>query len=258
MVNFVENVCSNERKYIPLHQLISLSFYLHKMKQKIFDALKTKFEGVKDEILDRIAAKAAKTVTTEDELATYIEGVTIQTIIDAYGDSRATDATKTAVINYEKKHKIKDGKPVEEPAQQQQQQAQQQEGDEAPAWAKALMADIAQLKGEKTANTRKAKFDEVFKDVPESVKSVYEGSLAAMQHADDETFDTWLEGMKPAVESLTNDLRAKGATMHPPKGGGAVQQKGEVNPALKAQVEAQKAAPVQTGNTATILGLPTA
>ena len=226
------------------------------MKQKIFDALKTKFEGVKDEILDRIAAKAAKTVTSDEELTTYIEGVTIQTIIDAYGDSRATDAQKTAVINYEKKHKIKDGKPIEE--QGQQQQAQQQQEEEAPSWAKALMADIAQLKGEKTASTRKAKFDEVFKDVPESVKSVYEGSLAAMQHADDEAFDTWLEGMKPAVESLTNDLKAKGAVVHPPKGGGAVQQKGEVNPALKAQVEAQKAASAQGGNGATILGMPSA
>ena len=228
------------------------------MKQKILESLKTKFAGVKDEILDRIAAKAAKTVTTDDELATYIEGVTIQTIIDAYGDSRATDATKTAVINYEKKHKIKDGKPVEE-QQQQQQQAQQQK-DEAPAWARALMADIAQLKGEKVANSRKAKLDEILKDAPEGVRKMYEGSYAAMQFADEDAFDAWLEVNKPTIEGLTNDLRAKGAVVHPPKGGGAVTQKGEVNPALKAQIEAGKAAAVaQTaGGGAVILGMPTA
>lgn len=227
------------------------------MKQKIFDALKTKFEGVKDEILDRIAAKAAKTVTTEDELATYIEGVTIQTIIDAYGDSRATDATKTAVINYEKKHKIKDGKPVEEPAQQQQQQAQQQEGDEAPAWAKALMADIAQLKGEKTANSRKAKLDEILKEAPEKVKARYEKDFARMTFNDDADFDAWIAESKTDIEGITADFTAKGGIVTPPKRGNA-QGQPQVNPALKAQVEAQKAAPVQTGNTATILGLPTA
>ena len=232
------------------------------MKQKIFDALKTKFAGVKDEILDRIAAKAAKTVTTDEELATYIEGVTFQTVLEAYGDSRATDAQKTAVANYEKKHKIKDGKPVEpEPDPHK----GEEEPEDMPAWAKALVENtkalqtqMAQFNADKLNTSRKDRLNELLKDAPESVQKMYEANFAAMQFADDTAFDTWMEGTKTTIEGLVNDLRAKGATMHPPKGGGAVQQKGEVNPALKAQVEAQKAAPVQTGNTATILGLPTA
>lgn len=230
------------------------------MKEKILEALKTKFNGVKDEILDRIATKAAKTVTTDEELTTYIEGVTFQTILDAEGDRRATDAQKTAVANYEKKHKIKDGKPVEEPKPKKEDETIIDP--DTPAWAKALMesnkvlaAEVQALKGEKLADTRKGKLAELLKDAPDSIKTMYESNFSAMQFADDASFDAWLEGSKASIESITNTLRTKGAVTTPPKTGG-VPQKGEVNATLKAQVEAQ--AKQNTTPTATILGMPSA
>ena len=82
------------------------------MKKKILELLKTKFEGVSESILDRIAEKLAKTVTTEEQAATSVEGVTLQQVLEAYGDSRATEATKTAVSNYEKRHGLKDGRKI--------------------------------------------------------------------------------------------------------------------------------------------------
>lgn len=86
------------------------------MKEKILVALKAKFTGVPEVILDRIATKMAKTITTEDQVNSQVEGMTLQYIFDSYGDSRATEASQTAVSNYEKKHSIKDGKPIIEPA----------------------------------------------------------------------------------------------------------------------------------------------
>lgn len=85
------------------------------MKEKILAALKTKFVGVPDAILDRIATQRAKTVTTEDQITPLVEGLTLQNVFDSYGDSRATEASQTAVSNYEKKHNIKDGKPGANP-----------------------------------------------------------------------------------------------------------------------------------------------
>lgn len=85
------------------------------MKEKILAALKTKFVGVPDAILDRIAAQRAKTVTTEDQITPLVEGLTLQSVFDSYGDSRATEASQTAVSNYEKKHGLKDGKPGANP-----------------------------------------------------------------------------------------------------------------------------------------------
>lgn len=80
------------------------------MKKEILEALKAKFEGVSEAILNRIADKLAKTVTKQEDVATAVEGVTFQQVLESYGDSRATEAQQTAVTNYEKKHGLKDGK----------------------------------------------------------------------------------------------------------------------------------------------------
>ena len=82
------------------------------MRKEILDALKAKFTGVSDAILGRIADKLAKTATTAEQVATAVEGVTFQQVLESYGDSRATEAQQTAVSNYEKKHGLKDGKQV--------------------------------------------------------------------------------------------------------------------------------------------------
>ena len=85
------------------------------MYEYILNLLKNKYLGVNDTILSRVAKKLAETAKTEDEAKTEVEGVTFQKLLDSYGDSRATEATKTAVANYEKKHNLKDGKIVETP-----------------------------------------------------------------------------------------------------------------------------------------------
>ena len=83
------------------------------MKKIILEALKAKFTGVSNTILDRIAAKLAKTVTSEEQVASVVEAVTFQQALESYGDSRETEAQQTAVSNYEKKHGLKDGQKVE-------------------------------------------------------------------------------------------------------------------------------------------------
>jgi len=85
------------------------------MKEKLLALLKTKFVGVQDAILDRIATKKAETVTDESQLQTIVDGIGFANIIESETDYRATEATRNAVINYEKKHKLKDGKVVEDP-----------------------------------------------------------------------------------------------------------------------------------------------
>lgn len=111
------------------------------MKEKILEALKTKFSGVNANILNRVADKLSKTVTTEDQVQTAVDGVTFQNVLESYGDSRATEASSSAVQNYEKKHNLKEGKvvttpPVNEPPKL---------DDDAPAWAKALIQQNQEL-----------------------------------------------------------------------------------------------------------------
>ena len=86
--------------------------------EKILASLRTKFAGVDDATLQRIAAKKSEGVTDESKVDSIVEGITFQDVVTNYGDFRADGAQKTAVSNYEKKHNIKDGKPIEEPKPQ--------------------------------------------------------------------------------------------------------------------------------------------
>ena len=86
--------------------------------EKILAGLKTKFQGVEDATLQRIASKKAEGVTDESKVNSIVEGISFQDVLTSYGDYRADGAQKTAVTNYEKKHNIKDGKPIEEPKPQ--------------------------------------------------------------------------------------------------------------------------------------------
>lgn len=86
--------------------------------EQILAGLKTKFQGVEDATLHRMASKKAEGVTDESKVNSIVEGISFQDVLTSYGDYRADGAQKTAVSNYEKKHNIKDGKPIEEPKPQ--------------------------------------------------------------------------------------------------------------------------------------------
>ena len=127
------------------------------MKEKILALLKTKFPGVDEASLSRIAEKKAAGVTDESQLQTIADGVGFQDVLNSYGDFRAGDASKTAVSNYEKKHNLKDGKPIETTTTTK----TEENKDDVPAWAQALIDSnknlsdkLTQLETEKAQTTR--------------------------------------------------------------------------------------------------------
>lgn len=73
------------------------------MYKELLEALTTKFQGVSETVLSRIAHKHEDTAKTLEDVKTITEGVTIQQIIDGEADRRATEASTTAVKNYKKK-----------------------------------------------------------------------------------------------------------------------------------------------------------
>lgn len=84
--------------------------------EKITAALQQRFAGVDAAILARIATKKGEGVTDDSKVDSIVEGIGFQDVLTSYGDFRAGDAASTAVKNYEKKHRLKDGKVVEKPA----------------------------------------------------------------------------------------------------------------------------------------------
>ena len=106
--------------------------------EQIFAGLQQKFSGVDTATLTRIATKKAEGVTDETKVNSIVEGISFQDVLTSYGDFRAGDARITAVANYEKKHNLKDGKPIENP-EEKKDEKKDDKNDEVPAWAQALI-----------------------------------------------------------------------------------------------------------------------
>jgi len=181
------------------------------MEKKILDALIEKYTGVKEPILRRVAAKLAKTVENEDDIATAIEGA-FTDVLEAYGDQRATDAQKTAVANYERKHNLKDGKavdggkPDDEPAPI--------PADDTPEWAKALIEANKSLKerldamdGEKRSQSRRSIIDGILEPLTEVQRKPYKHMRLEDMSEDD--FSALQETIKGEVDELVNEQNAR-------------------------------------------------
>lgn len=191
------------------------------MKQTIIDLLKTKFEGVDESILSRIAdTKAAKAVKTEDEANTFVEGVTLNQLLSSYGDIRSTEAQRTAVSNYEKKHGLKDGKKVnveDDPKTL----GNEDNNEDMPAWAKAMLESnkklaeqVATMTAEKNTAARKQRLDAIINKLPERDRRGY--ARTSFADLSDEDFDTLLEEITGEVDEFLKTEKTTGATFGAP------------------------------------------
>ncbi|MDR0385388.1 MAG: hypothetical protein LBH60_04865 [Prevotellaceae bacterium] len=198
------------------------------MKILILNALKAKFVGVGENILNRIAEKLAKTITKEDDVAAAVEAVTFQQVIDSESDRRATEASQTAVTNYEKRHSLKDGKPVGGGEQGKEYEPNGKE-DDTPAWAKAIIESnktlgekLSALEGEKVTTSRKQKLDAVISKLPNNLQKPY--ARISLKDMTDDEFNTFIIETTTEVEDLAADFAAKGSVLKTPMGGGATKK----------------------------------
>lgn len=220
------------------------------MRQQILDALKAKFPGVSEKILGRIADKLAKTATTAEQVATAVEGVTFQQVLESYGDSRATEAQQTAVHNYETKYGLKDGQKIDngggsQGGQQggtQTVQTQSAGSEQVPAWAQALIDSnktiterLNKMDGDRTTATRKQQLSTIIEKLPENLRKAYERT--PVDGLTDEQFNTLVGEITTEVDGIVNDTRAKGAVFGRPaaQNGGSSSQGSELT---KEQIEA--------------------
>lgn len=202
------------------------------MRQLILDALKTKFPGVSEKILGRIADKLAKTVTTQEQVQTAVDGVQFQQVLESYGDSRATEATQTAVANYEAKHGLKDGKVVKAGDGDNGKTNPNGDGDEKiPAWAQTLLADNKEMKatikamqGEKVTASRREQLSKIISALPPAVKKAYERT--PVDSISDEEFETLKSEITTEAAEIAKETASKGVVFGKPtiQGGTKTQQ----------------------------------
>lgn len=175
--------------------------------EQILAALKTKFQGVEDATLQRIASKKSEGVTDESKVNSIVEGISFQDVLNSYGDYRADGAQKTAISNYEKKHNIKDGKPVEETKPQQPQTPaptpQPKPVEEVPAWAQSLIDSNKTLSEKLAAMDAKTKADIRYQQIDEVAKSfgIPEFAYKGKQIADDADLNQYFTDLKQEMQN---------------------------------------------------------
>ena len=197
-------------------------------------------------MLNRIAEKLAKTVTTDEQVTTAVAGVTQEfiEIIESYGDSRATEAQQTAVHTYETKYGLKDGQKIDETGGAAGGQAgsgttvqQQQAGgaqEQAPAWAQALIDSnkklndrLDKMDGERTTATRKQQLSTIIEKLPENLRKAYERT--PVNDLTDEQFNALVGEITTEVNGIVSEVQAKGAVFGKPTiTGGTGNQGGEL------------------------------
>nr|DAT11513.1 MAG TPA: hypothetical protein [Caudoviricetes sp.] len=176
--------------------------------EQILAGLKTKFQGVEDATLQRMASKKAEGVTDESKVNSIVEGISFQDVLTSYGDYRADGAQKTAVSNYEKKHNIKDGKSIEEPKPQDpptdpKPTPQVAPTEQVPAWAQSLIDSNKTLSEKLAAMDAKTKADERNQQIAAVAKSfgipeyVYKGK----QIADDVDLNQYFTDLKQEMQN---------------------------------------------------------
>nr|DAP11739.1 MAG TPA: hypothetical protein [Caudoviricetes sp.] len=161
--------------------------------------------------------KAQMPNATDDEVKAAAEKMLDEAKREA--DRRATEATKTAVENYEKKHNLKDGKPSS-PETPSSPAVEPSKAEEAPAWAKALIesnqalqAKVDALEKGKVTDGRKAVFDQMVAKLPDSLRAAY--SRTSYQDLSDDAFDKLRGEIEKEIDDIVKDQKTKGATFSP-------------------------------------------
>ena len=270
---------------LSLRQLISL---LRNMRKKILEALNTKFPGVSDSKLNRIVDNLVKKIKSEDDIQTAVDEITVELLLDSYGDARANLSRENIIRDYESKHNLKDGKPVgngENGGEQQgatnQGGAQAQVAGGAAAGNQSgqgeqqlspemqlimnelkalkeqnttLSSAIATMKAEKVGNTREGILRDLLKNVPEETRSRYLRDYGFMTFDTDDKFNSYIEAIKPEIEKIVTETKQAEAKVGGTKGGGsAAAANGKIDPVLQARINEKQAEQTSPA----IVGLPT-
>ena len=172
------------------------------IQELILAGLQQKFTGVDTAILTRIATKKAEGITDETKVNSIIEGISFSDVLNSYGDFRAGDASKTAVINYEKKHGLKEGKPIENPNPNPKPEEKPDDmatiiANAVSAAVKPLSDELAQFKAEKSQAIRQEQILAKAKEygIPETFAKRYAIS-------DDADLDTYFKDVKQEFANI--------------------------------------------------------
>lgn len=213
------------------------------MKKKLISALATKFEGVDAKVFGRIADNIMdrKTIESEDDIEAAVAEITFNDVLTSYGDARATESARTAkrnaIVDYEKRYGIKDGKKVTQKGGDDDGNDDDDDPNANPnddkngtvlAEVKKMFGalekklddannEIAAMKRGKLTEGRKAQLDALLKGMTEAERRPY--SRISVEDMSDDDFNAFMEEVKADAQTIAGEKAAAGASFLPPLGG---------------------------------------
>jgi hypothetical protein len=171
-----------------------------------------------------MAEKIAKSATTEEEVATAVEGVTLQQLIESYGDSRANEASNTArakaVEEYESRYGLKNGAKKQTEgdttsAAASTKKVAGESDDDTPTWARKLMERMDKIESTRITESRSKQFNATIEALPQTLRNAYRRT--PIDTLSNEEFDKLLSDVKGEVESVGKEYSAKGVVFGRPQ-----------------------------------------
>ncbi len=182
--------------------------------EQVLAGLQQKFSGVDTAILSRIASKRAEGITDEGQVNSIIEGTSFSDVLNSYGDYRAEGATRISILNYEKKHGLKDGKKAGEDTSGKEKQ------DGVPEWFEAyrkeqdekyntLKRESDTLKAEKQRTERQSLITAKAKELGIPEWRMKEGFVIS-DDADEKAISDYLAGVQKNIVTAGLEGKSQG------------------------------------------------
>lgn len=180
--------------------------------------LEAKFQGLEGAVLDWQAGKMLRACETAEDAERWLEGLSLQKLVEGYADYRATQASQSAVANYrrelERAEGAKDATTAEVDAVAVPAGGGDAEG-EMPSWVRELVEEnrklverMDALEGERVREERGAVFAQLIDGLPATLRKAYE--RIPVDSYSKEAFSELCEEVRAEVGTLEQELRARG------------------------------------------------
>lgn len=178
---------------------------------------------MKTKVLQAMKPKVASLGFTKEEIESVVESISgtleedaTEEQINAQIDAvipflKLSQSAATRIVNAKKKEETQSKAPkVSTPTETEQGAESKQGEEEAPSWAKAMMKEIADLKGEKVVKSRQDRFDELIKDLPEKQKQFVKLTFKPASYQDDESFEEDILKIKEIIPEIQQEISNEG------------------------------------------------
>lgn len=176
---------------------------------------------MKEKVLQALKPRAASLGFTKEELESVVDSISgtlqedaTEEQINAQVDAvipflKLSQSAATRIVNAKKEKTQKETETSPE-VKKVSDNPEAKKDEEAPAWAKAMMQEIADLKGDKVIKSRQERFNETIKDLSEKQKEMIRLTFKPASYQNDDSFEEDIQKIQSLLPELVQEQSNNG------------------------------------------------